>query len=228
MASIDRELDARRLLCPLPVIRAQDAIADMHIGRLPAADAADAATMVAKIIAYESALNDQSWGFGTWGGAPYFPILWMSEEPNHNSMDLRERQLDLRVSQLVDDGRAQLRKGDYGKAASLFRQALSLRPSAEVQGLLDEAQSGLLAEIEPSGESRAAIAGGLEEVRSLESAGNPAAALERLQGAISITGLFTDAHVVVEKLEGVRLKLARNFERVHRIIEIAVAIIREA
>ncbi len=32
MARIDRELDARRLLCPLPVIRAQDAIADMRSG----------------------------------------------------------------------------------------------------------------------------------------------------------------------------------------------------
>ena len=32
MARIDRELDARRLLCPLPVIRAQDAIADMQSG----------------------------------------------------------------------------------------------------------------------------------------------------------------------------------------------------
>ena len=32
MARIDRELDARRLLCPLPVIRAQDAIADMQPG----------------------------------------------------------------------------------------------------------------------------------------------------------------------------------------------------
>jgi len=32
MASIDRELDARRLLCPLPVIRAQDAITGMQSG----------------------------------------------------------------------------------------------------------------------------------------------------------------------------------------------------
>jgi len=32
MARIDRELDARRLLCPLPVIRAQDAVADMQSG----------------------------------------------------------------------------------------------------------------------------------------------------------------------------------------------------
>ncbi len=32
MAHIDKELDARHLLCPLPVIRAQDAIADMQAG----------------------------------------------------------------------------------------------------------------------------------------------------------------------------------------------------
>jgi hypothetical protein len=38
-------------------ISGDDAIADMYIGRLPAADAADAATMVAKIIAYETTPN---------------------------------------------------------------------------------------------------------------------------------------------------------------------------
>lgn len=32
MVRIDKELDARRLLCPLPVIRAQDAIATMRAG----------------------------------------------------------------------------------------------------------------------------------------------------------------------------------------------------
>ncbi len=32
MAHIEKELDARRLLCPLPVIRAQDAIATMQAG----------------------------------------------------------------------------------------------------------------------------------------------------------------------------------------------------
>ncbi len=31
--SIDRELDARRLLCPLPVIRTQDAIEGMQPGQ---------------------------------------------------------------------------------------------------------------------------------------------------------------------------------------------------
>lgn len=33
MAYIDKELDARRLLCPLPVIRAQDAAALMQAGQ---------------------------------------------------------------------------------------------------------------------------------------------------------------------------------------------------
>lgn len=32
MAYINKELDARRLLCPLPVIRAQDAVATMQPG----------------------------------------------------------------------------------------------------------------------------------------------------------------------------------------------------
>jgi hypothetical protein len=38
-------------------VSGDDAIADMYIGRLPAADAADAATMVSKIIAYETVPN---------------------------------------------------------------------------------------------------------------------------------------------------------------------------
>ena len=42
-------------------ISGDDAVADMHIGRLPAADAAQAAVMVAKIIAYETAPNAQTW-----------------------------------------------------------------------------------------------------------------------------------------------------------------------
>jgi tRNA 2-thiouridine synthesizing protein A len=32
MVRVDKELDARRLLCPLPVIRAQDAIVTMQAG----------------------------------------------------------------------------------------------------------------------------------------------------------------------------------------------------
>ncbi len=39
----------------------KDAMADMHIGRLPAANEAQAAVMVAKIIAYENATTPESW-----------------------------------------------------------------------------------------------------------------------------------------------------------------------
>jgi hypothetical protein len=42
-------------------ISGDDALADMYIGRLAAQSAADAAVMVAKIIAYESGLNTGSW-----------------------------------------------------------------------------------------------------------------------------------------------------------------------
>jgi hypothetical protein len=40
-------------------ISGEDAIADMYIGRLPAADATDAAIMAAKIIAYETTAQHQ-------------------------------------------------------------------------------------------------------------------------------------------------------------------------
>jgi hypothetical protein len=42
-------------------VSGEDALADLHIGRLPAATAAQAEEMVAKIIAYESAPNSRSW-----------------------------------------------------------------------------------------------------------------------------------------------------------------------
>ena len=42
-------------------VSGDDALADMYIGRLPAEDAADAAVMTAKIVAYENALNTKTW-----------------------------------------------------------------------------------------------------------------------------------------------------------------------
>jgi hypothetical protein len=42
-------------------ISGQDAVPDMYIGRLPAADAAQAAVMAAKIVAYETTANTKSW-----------------------------------------------------------------------------------------------------------------------------------------------------------------------
>jgi len=41
MAHIDKDLDARRLLCPMPVIRTQDAIALMRSGQFLQVTATD-------------------------------------------------------------------------------------------------------------------------------------------------------------------------------------------
>jgi tetratricopeptide (TPR) repeat protein len=112
----------------------------------------------------------------------------------------REREIDQRAARLVDDGRALLREGGYSQASSLLRQAFSLRPSPEIQGLLDEAQRGLLAEIEPAEVSRTAIAGGLEEVRSLESGGDSGAALERLQAVLALDPDHAEAQQILRRL----------------------------
>jgi len=98
-----------------------------------------------------------------------------------------EQESDQRAFKLVEEGKAFLTEGQYGEAASVFRQALFLKPSAEVQELLDDAQGKLLAELEtPRGleEQRPAIGAGLEEVRALESAGQLAAALDRLESIL--------------------------------------------
>ncbi|MDH3546370.1 MAG: hypothetical protein OEN22_04685, partial [Gammaproteobacteria bacterium] len=91
------------------------------------------------------------------------------------------------VAGLVEDGRALLRERRYSEASSLFRQALFLESSLEVQELLDEAQGRLLAELEaPLGlaDQQTTVDAGLEEVRALEAAGQIAAALDRLQSVL--------------------------------------------
>jgi len=99
----------------------------------------------------------------------------------------REQELDQRVSRLVENGRVLLGERQYGEASSFFRQALFLKPGPAVQDLLDDAQGRLLAELTGSQEFadwRAAIADWLEEALELESAGQLAAALDRLQSIL--------------------------------------------
>jgi hypothetical protein len=122
----------------------------------------------------------------------------------------RERmdERDQRTSRLVEDGRALMRERQYSEASSLFRQALSLIPSLEVQALLDQAQGELLAELEASravDDRHTAIAGGLEAVRELETAGRLSAALERLQSVL----VLEPSNVEAQTLQG-RLLVARQ------------------
>jgi tetratricopeptide (TPR) repeat protein len=128
----------------------------------------------------------------------------------------REQGREEMASRLVEEGRDLLREQQYSEASSVLGQALFLKPSSEVQELLEAAQRNLRAELDASrgGEDqRTAIGAGLEEVLALESAGRLAAALDKLQAvlvlepsnqeAISIQGRLLQAREEAEA-EGAR------------------------
>lgn len=121
---------------------------------------------------------------------------WLGEQE-------RERQHDQRASNLVEDGRALLRERQYSEASSLFRQALFLNPSSEIQELLDDALGKLLAELEASRgreDQRTTIGAGLEEVRVLESVGRLAQALDRLQSVLVLEPSNQEAQAIQSRL----------------------------
>jgi tetratricopeptide (TPR) repeat protein len=100
----------------------------------------------------------------------------------------RERLDAIRAADFVSRGSSLLDEGNYAEASSLFRQALEIRPSIEVQRLFDRARAGLLAEIhaeEDAAARQAAIAAGLTRARELEGAGRFAEALDRLQPVLA-------------------------------------------
>ena len=115
----------------------------------------------------------------------------------------REQQRDQSASNLVEIGRNLLRARQYSEASSVFRQALFLKPNPEIQGLLDEAQGKLLAELAASRgleEQRAAIGAGLQEVRALESSGQLAEALDRLQSILVLEPTSEQARSIQSRL----------------------------
>ena len=101
----------------------------------------------------------------------------------------QKRELEERVARLVGEGRTFLDSGQYSEAASVLKQAASLRPSAELDSLLEDVQSRLLREIEGLEDARrrtALVADGLKEVAALEEEGNLKAALVQLQTVIAL------------------------------------------
>jgi tetratricopeptide (TPR) repeat protein len=55
----------------------------------------------------------------------------------------RDRERELRVTWLIEEGRTLFEGGQYNDAASLFREALILRPGTEIQALLDASEDML-------------------------------------------------------------------------------------
>ncbi len=108
----------------------------------------------------------------------------------------RERADANRARDLVSRGQSLLEEGNYAEASSLFRQALEIRPSREIQDLFDRARAGLLAEMraeENEGARRLAITAGLSQARDLEEAGRFAQALDRLQPVLAADPQNKDA-----------------------------------
>ena len=130
-----------------------------------------------------------------------------------------------RVARLVGEGRALLSNQQYSEAASVLREALFLEPNADVQDLLDEAQSQLLAELEQpadAGDQGAYIGVNLDDVRSMESAGQLATALDLLQTILVLDPTNQEARVIQDRLlqarEALEEEKLRN-ETIKRLLD---------
>jgi len=121
--------------------------------------------------------------------------LGVMDELRQRLADRQQQQdLERRVTELVEQGRASLAAGDYGEASSVLGEALYLRPDPAIQSLLDTAHRELRAGLEPG---RAA---GLAEVESLESVGRVPEALDRLQSILALDPGNEDARLVQRRL----------------------------
>ncbi|MGI9248511.1 MAG: ATP-binding protein [Woeseiaceae bacterium] len=127
-----------------------------------------------------------------------------------------DQERDRRASELIENGRALLLARQYSEAASVFREALFLKPSLEVQQLLDEAQDKLLTELEANRgfeDQQTAIDSGLTEVRAFESEGRIAAALDRLQSVLVLQPSNQDALSIQDRLLQTRREAAAESNR---------------
>ncbi len=117
----------------------------------------------------------------------------------------RERQAadDARVADLVNRGRSLLEQGEYSSAASVLRQALSVRADATARELLDRAQAALRGKALAQRDTRdreARVAKALADVRELESAGRLAEALDRLQSVLAVESTNAEAVAAEERI----------------------------
>jgi hypothetical protein len=128
----------------------------------------------------------------------------MMDRPRNAVVELESRREDeARVEDLVARGRAHLRAGEYAEASSLLRQALSTRPNAEAQQLLDQAQEALRTELRAdrdARELRLQIESGIAEAHELETAGNLSNALDRLQPVLASDPANVDALALQERI----------------------------
>ena len=127
----------------------------------------------------------------------------------------RQQEEGNRFARLIDDGKAMLAAQRYSEASSLFRQALDLRPDPDVETLLETAQESLLGNLGAAASSDAAftVSARLTEVRLLESEGDFAAALERLQAILALQPDDAEAQAIQARLLQARNAAEAELER---------------
>lgn len=119
----------------------------------------------------------------------------------------QDRDRDQRAARLVEAGKALVDEGKFDEASSLFRQAQYLKPSPAVRELLADAQGRLLAELEDSrafDDWQTAITTWLQDVEQLESSGEFAAALDRLQPVLVLDPAHPEALAIQDRLLVIR------------------------
>ncbi|MCP4663268.1 MAG: AAA family ATPase [bacterium] len=135
----------------------------------------------------------------------------------------QEHDLAQRVAELRDRGETLLGQDQYGEAARVFRQALSLKPDAAVEALLDQAQAGLRAELRREQDAtrrELLISQGLNEARDLEAAGQLAPALSRLESVIALDPANREARELQERLLELQADAEQESARLETIAEL--------
>jgi len=127
----------------------------------------------------------------------------------------RQRQQESRIADLMSRGVALLQAQDYAEASSLFQQVLSIGPNEETQRLLEQAQAGLLTEVEASEAGLAAIQSGLTAARDLEAAARFSEALDRLQPVLAVDPGNSEAldlqdRILLAQKEAARLEVVEQ------------------
>jgi hypothetical protein len=129
--------------------------------------------------------------------------------------DRRDR--EERFDSLVAQGRQLLDQGQYGEAAGFLRQATQLDPaSATAQSLLEQAQSGLTAQLRAEQDAetrRTTIADGLRNARRLEGEGQFGQAIQELQAVLALDPQNRDAIDLQQRLLVAQDELAANETR---------------
>jgi tetratricopeptide (TPR) repeat protein len=144
----------------------------------------------------------------------------------------RQRQIATRADALVQQGRERVAAGNYEEASSLFSQALALRPSTEVEGLLADSQAAYgrqLQEERDASERRAMVADGLDDARRLEADGALVDSIQRLQQvlalepdnqkAIELRDRVLEAQATLEREEQRTTDIARLIEEGRGLLE---------